>query len=147
MCGPSALWLGERIFRLSTEVPSDLRYTTDHEWARLGSDGEITVGITDYAQDSLGDVVYVELSASGEEVKAGGSFGEVQSPKAVSDLYAPVSGTISAVNSTLDESPEIVNDDPYGEGWLVSITPSNPAEFESLMTADEYTSHLETLEE
>ena len=109
----------------------DLRYTAEHEWiAVVGSDGEavLRVGITEYAQEALGDIVFVTLPAVGTEVTAGQAFGEVESTKSVSDVYAPVSGTISAVNEQLDASPETVNADPLGEGWLVEIAPSDGVE-------------------
>lgn len=117
--------------------PEELKYTKEHEWARA-EDGLIRVGITHYAQDSLGDIVYVDLPAPGTDVSAGQPFGEVESTKSVSDIYSPVTGSITERNARLEESPEIVNQDPYGEGWMVLITPSNPAEVESLLTAAQY---------
>lgn len=118
-------------------VPAELRYTADHEWARL-ENGSIRIGITDYAQDALGDVVFVQLPEDGAAVEAGVSFSEVESTKSVSDIYAPVTGTVSAVNRDLGDSPQRLNDDPYGEGWICVITPADPAAFESLMTAADY---------
>jgi glycine cleavage system H protein len=103
------------------EYPQDLRYTPEHEWVRVGSDGVARVGITAYAQDALGDVVYVSLPAVGDTLSAGDSCGEVESTKSVSDLFAPVSGEIVAVNATLDSAPELVNTDPYGEGWMYDV--------------------------
>ncbi len=118
-------------------VPADLRYSTDHEWIR--QDGNIvTIGITEYAQDSLGDVVFVEVPEQGLSVTAGDSFTEVESTKSVSDIYAPVSGTISAVNEVLDDQPELLNSDPYGEGWICSIELSDAAQLDELMDAAAY---------
>ncbi len=107
-------------------VPDDRRYTSEHEWARV-EDGDVRVGITDYAQDALGDVVFVSLPAPGTEVEAGGPLGEVESTKSVSDIYAPVSGTVTEVNGELGESPGQVNEDPYGEGWMCVIHPADAA--------------------
>jgi glycine cleavage system H protein len=115
------------------EYPQDLRYTAEHEWLRVGSDGVARVGITDFAQDALGDVVYVSLPAVGDSVGAGDSCGEVESTKSVSDLYAPVSGEIVAVNETLDSMPEMVNSDPYGEGWMYDVRFTDAGEAESLL--------------
>lgn len=118
-------------------IPSDLRYSTDHEWIRR--DGTtVTIGITEYAQDALGDVVFVEIPEQGESLSAGDSFTEVESTKSVSDIYAPVSGTITAVNDALEGQPELLNSDPYGEGWLCSIEMSDPREFDALLDADGY---------
>jgi glycine cleavage system H protein len=118
-------------------VPADLRYSSDHEWIR--QDGNIvTIGITEYAQDSLGDVVFVEVPEKGTTVVAGDSFTEVESTKSVSDIYAPVSGTIAAANEALDDQPELLNSDPYGEGWICSIQYSNAAQLDELMDADAY---------
>ena len=102
-------------------VPDDLRYSTDHEWARV-EDGKVRVGITDYAQDTLGDVVFVQVPEVGARVEAGATFGEVESTKSVSDVYAPVAGVVAAVNEALTDAPETINADPYGAGWLVEIT-------------------------
>lgn len=115
--------------------PEDVRYTKEHEWARDES-GAFRVGITHYAQDSLGDVVYVDLPAIGSKVTAGKPFGEVESTKSVSDLYAPVTGTITERNGALEDSPELVNADPYGEGWLVVIQAEGPTD--DLLSAQEY---------
>jgi glycine cleavage system H protein len=119
------------------DIPDDLKYTRDHEWAR-SKGGRVVVGITDFAQDQLGDVVYVELPAVGDEVKKGESFGVVESTKAVSDLFAPVSGKVIEVNDPLVETPETVNEDPYEEGWLIAIEPSDPAELAGLLDAKAY---------
>ncbi len=118
-------------------VPGDLRYSTDHEWVR--TDGELVrIGITDYAQDALGDVVFVELPEVGTQVAANASFSEIESTKSVSDIFAPVSGEIVEVNSALDDTPELVNEDPYGEGWICAIRPSDPSEIDGLMDAAGY---------
>ena len=118
-------------------MPEDLRYSTDHEWART-EDGRVRVGITDFAQDTLGDVVFVDLPEVGTTVSAGGTFGEVESTKSVSDLYAPVGGTVVEVNGELADAPNRINDDPYGEGWICVIDPSDPAELEALLDAAGY---------
>ena len=118
-------------------VPEDLHYSKDHEWVRVEGDVAI-VGITDYAQDSLGDVVYVELPKVGEEFAAHESFGSVESVKAVSEVFCPVSGAIVEANSSLNDEPEKVNNDPYGEGWMIRIKMQNPGEVDSLLTAAEY---------
>jgi glycine cleavage system H protein len=117
--------------------PDDLKYTKEHEWAR-GEGDLVRVGITDYAQDQLGDIVYVDLPASGTTVGSGQPFGEVESTKSVSDIYSPISGEIVERNAALEDSPELVNQDPYGEGWMVTIRPANPGELDGLMSADEY---------
>jgi len=104
-----------------SEIPADLRYTPEHEWVRLTGDGTVRVGITDFAQSSLGDVVYVQLPDVGSEVTAGESFGEVESTKSVSDLYAPVTAKVIAVNGDLESNPALVNSDPYGQGWLLEL--------------------------
>lgn len=104
-----------------SDIPADLRYTPEHEWVRRTGDDTVRVGITDFAQSSLGDVVFVQLPAVGTEVAAGEAFGEVESTKSVSDLYAPITATVVAVNAGLDADPALVNSDPYGEGWLVEL--------------------------
>jgi glycine cleavage system H protein len=122
-----------------SEVPEELRYTAEHEWVR-GRDGSRTVrvGITDYAQQALGDVVYVSLPEVGTAVAPGQAFGEVESTKSVSDLYAPVAGTVTARNEALDATPELINSDPYGEGWVVEIEPAADADPSSLLDAAAY---------
>ncbi len=120
-----------------TEVPGDLRYTKEHEWARK-EDGRVIVGITDYAQDALGDVVYVDLPAAGADVRAGDTFGEVESTKSVSDLFSPVSGRVAERNEQLEDAPELVNQDPYGEGWMLVIEMADATELDDLMDADAY---------
>jgi glycine cleavage system H protein len=118
-------------------VPDDRRYTQDHEWARL-EDGRVRVGITDYAQDALGDVVFVQLPEQGARVDAGATFSEVESTKSVSDIYAPVAGTVVEVNSDLTDAPQRVNEDPYGEGWICVIEPDDAAAFDALLDAEGY---------
>lgn len=118
-------------------VPNDLRYTEDHEWVRIeGSKGRI--GITHFAQDQLGDVVFVELPQVGTAVKAKSAFGVVESVKSMSDLYAPVSGTVTAINEGLKDHPENVNQDPYGEGWMIEVTLDDPGAGAALLGADDY---------
>ncbi len=119
--------------------PEDLRYTDDHEWARLDEENMIaTIGITDYAQEKLGDIVYVELPNEGDEVESAEPFGSVESVKAVSDMFAPLSGTVVEINDALVESPEIVNDDPYGEAWMVKVELKDDSEFKRLMDVKAY---------
>ena len=122
---------------MSNDYPSDLRYTREHEWARIDGN-RATVGITRFAVDQLGDITQVELPKEGEKLKAGDSFGTIESVKAVSDLFAPLSGTIVKVNDPLSESPEYINDDCYDEGWLVQIELTVPAEANKLMSATDY---------
>lgn len=110
------------------KIPENLRYTAEHEWLREEGDGTVTVGITDHAQAELGDVVYVELPAAGDEVEQGVSFGVIESVKAASDLFAPVSGAVTAVNGALEAAPQQVNEDPYGAGWLLKLNPARLAE-------------------
>jgi glycine cleavage system H protein len=119
------------------QIPDDLRYSSDHEWIRV-EDGKVRIGITDYAQDALGDVVFVDLPEVGGATEAGASISEVESTKSVSDIYAPVSGTIVEVNADLGDAPERLNEDPYGEGWICVIELSDPAEVEKLLTAAAY---------
>jgi len=120
------------------EYPQDLRYTAEHEWVRVGSDDVARVGITAFAQDALGDVVYVSLPAVGDSVAAGDSCGEVESTKSVSDIFAPVSGEIVAINGTLDSAPELVNTDPYGEGWMYDVKLSEAGAADSLLDLTAY---------
>lgn len=117
--------------------PESLKYTKDHEWANLEG-GLVTVGITDYAQDSLGDVVYVELPAVGKELAAGKEFGVVESVKSVSSLYSPINGTVVEANSALDGNSALVNKAPYTDGWMIKIKPANPAELNTLLSASDY---------
>ena len=124
------------------EYPEDLRYTAEHEWVRPGDDGTVRVGITAFAQDSLGDVVYVSLPAVGDNVSAGDACGEVESTKSVSDLYAPLAGEVTAVNDSLDATPELVNTDPYGEGWMYELRPSDDGAVGALLDAAAYREQL-----
>ena len=118
-------------------VPEDLHYSKDHEWVRVEAN-IASIGITDYAQNSLGDVVYVELPKVGEDFAANESFGSVESVKAVSEVFSPISGTVAEVNESLNDEPEKVNGDPYGDGWMIKVNMSNPGEVDSLLTAAEY---------
>lgn len=128
------------------EFPEDLRYSKEHEWVLV--EGNVaTVGITDYAQDQLGEIVYVELPEVGEKVSKDDAFGVVESVKTVSDVYAPVSGTVLEVNDDLPGNPELLNDDPYGDGWMLKIEMSDPDELEDLMTAEEYERYIAELKE
>jgi glycine cleavage system H protein len=124
-------------------VPDDLRYTSDHEWTRLEG-GQLRMGITDYAQDALGDVVFVQLPEPGTEVAAGEPFAEVESTKSVSDIYAPVSGTVVEINPDLTDSPQRLNEDPYGEGWLCLIAPDDVEAESSLLDAEGYRKLIES---
>jgi len=126
-----------------TEVPGDLKFAETHEWARVEPDGTITVGISDHAQDSLGDVVFVELPEVDAEVAARDEAGVVESVKAASDIYAPVSGTITAVNEVLEDAPETVNESPYDDGWFFRMQPNDLAELENLMSPEDYQTFCE----
>jgi glycine cleavage system H protein len=119
------------------QIPQELRYSSDHEWAKV-DDATVRVGITDYAQDALGDVVFVDLPKVGTDVSVGGVVGEVESTKSVSEIYAPVGGTIAAVNESLKKSPELVNSDPYGEGWIYEITTTSQSDYNALLDAAAY---------
>jgi len=121
-----------------SEIPTELKYASSHEWARLEEDGSITVGITDHAQDALGDVVYVEHPEVGTNVSAQQEAGVVESVKAASDIFAPVSGTVIAVNEALEDTPELVNQDPYGDGWFFRIEPDDIAELDDLLDHEAY---------
>jgi len=121
-----------------SNVPSNLRYAKSHEWLKLESDGTATVGITDYAQNSLGDITYVQLPKVGAVLTAGATFGVVESVKAASDVYAPAGGTVTAVNTALDSAPETVNTAPYDGGWILKLKLSNPAEADALLSAADY---------
>ena len=118
--------------------PEDLKYTAEHEWVRAGDSGVMRIGITDYAQEQLGDIVYVHLPEVGETVEAGTAVGELESTKSVSDLFAPVSGTVAARNEALDANPELCNTDPYGEGWILEIEASDASAADALMSAGDY---------
>jgi len=124
-------------------VPSDLRYSTDHEWVRVDGSGA-TIGITEYAQDALGDVVFVDAMELGSSVTVGASITEVESTKSVSDIFAPVSGSIVAFNAALDSQPELLNSDPYGEGWICTIEMDDPTQIDGLMDAAQYQSFTES---
>ncbi|MGZ0146379.1 glycine cleavage system protein GcvH [Kribbella sp. WER1] len=123
--------------------PEDLKYTAEHEWLKAGENGPVRVGITDFAQDQLGDIVYVQLPEVGSTVRAGDACGELESTKSVSDLFAPVNGTVTAVNEALADQPDLVNSDPYGEGWLLDIDVEDAAEVTALMDADAYQGQLD----
>ena len=123
-------------------IPTDLRYSREHEWVRV--DGSTArIGITDFAQDSLGDVVFVQLPDIGLEIVAGASVSEIESTKSVSDVYVPVSGAVSAVNVALVDTPELVNSDPYGDGWILELTLGDPSELDALLDADAYRAFVE----
>ncbi len=125
-----------------SNIPADLKYVASHEWLKLEDDGIITVGITDHAQDLLGDVVFVELPEVGRTVSADEEIAVVESVKAASDVYAPIAGEIVEINDELVDSPELANEDPYGKAWFFKIKPANPADYDGLMTADEYENSL-----
>ena len=126
-----------------SDIPPDLHYTAEHEWVRRNGDDTARIGITDFAQSALGDVVFVQLPDVGTELTAGESFGEVESTKSVSDLYAPVSGKVSAVNTDLDGSPQLVNSDPYGDGWLFELEIGSESDLDDLLDADTYAEQVE----
>ncbi len=121
-----------------SDVPSELKYASSHEWARLEEDGTVTIGISDHAQEALGDVVFVELPELGHSLAAGDDAGVVESVKAASDIYAPVGGEVVAVNERLDEEPEIVNGDPFNDGWFFKVQPTDIAELDQLLNAEDY---------
>ena len=125
--------------------PEDLKYTAEHEWVRSPgeSEGSVRIGITHYAQDALGDIVYVSLPEAGESVSAGDTCGELESTKSVSDVYAPVTGEVTARNTSLDVTPELVNNDPYGAGWLYEVVPADPSAVDGLMDAEAYQGTLD----
>ena len=125
-------------------VPEDLQYTPDHEWARSEDGGALRIGITDYAQDALGDIVFVQLPEPGAKVSTGDSFAEVESTKSVSDIFAPVSGTVTEINQDLVDAPQRLNEDPYGEGWLCVIAPDEGADAAGLLDAEGYRKLIES---
>jgi glycine cleavage system H protein len=126
--------------------PEDLKYTSEHEWVRSPgeAEGAVRIGITDYAQDALGDIVYVSLPEVGAELENGSAVGELESTKSVSDVYAPLAGVVAARNEALDGTPELVNSDPYGEGWLFEIVPADPSAVDALMDAAAYQASLDS---
>lgn len=124
-------------------IPEDLKYTKEHEWVAKTGDDTVRIGVTDFAQEQLGDVVYVQLPPVGEVTSRGESLGEVESTKSVSDIYAPVTGEVISVNQVVTDTPETVNGDPYGQGWLVELRLSDPDEFDELLDADDYRELLE----
>ena len=128
-----------------SELPGDLRYTSDHEWLRQEEDGSVTVGITDHAQSALGDLVYVELPEAGQELEAGGEMAVVESVKAASDVYAPISGSVLDVNADLADDPEKINADPYGDGWIVRLQPSGSIDSADTMDPHAYQALLDEL--
>ncbi|MSQ11318.1 MAG: glycine cleavage system protein GcvH [Dehalococcoidia bacterium] len=127
-----------------SNCPPDLRYTKEHEWAKLQDDGAVLVGITFFAQEELGDVVYLGLPAIGSKLLQSGKMGEIESVKAVSDLFSPVSGDVVAVNTEAMDHPELVNEDPYGKAWLVKVRPSRAHEMDALLTAEQYEAYVAT---
>ncbi len=129
-----------------SELPGDLRYTSDHEWLRPEEDGSVTIGITDHAQTALGDLVYVELPDVGQDLEAGGEMAVVESVKAASDVYAPVSGSVLAVNEELADDPEKINADPYGDGWIIRMQPAGGIDSGDTMGPDTYQALLDELE-
>ncbi len=127
-----------------SEIPTECKYLSSHEWIRLEDDGTATVGITDHAQDALGDLVYVELPDVGQQLDAGNEAGVVESVKAASDIYSPMSGEVVAINDVLEDTPEAVNDSPYDDGWLFKISVSNESEFDGLMSNEDYQTQIES---
>ena len=125
------------------EIPGDLRFLKSHEWARLEDDGTVTVGISEFAQSQLGDLVYVEVPTEGDSISAGNACAVVESVKAASDVYSPVSGVIVRANSALADRPEAINEDAFGEGWIFVVKPSDPSELDALMGPDEYADMIE----
>jgi len=130
-----------------SEIPTECRYASTHEWARLEDDGSVTVGITDHAQNALGDVVYVELPESDAQVNAAEEAGVVESVKAASDIYAPMSGEVVAINTALEDEPELINSDAYGDGWMFRVKITDESEWQALLSADDYREQVETGDE
>lgn len=130
-----------------SELPGDLLFTKEHEWLRREDDGTVTLGITDHAQSALGDLVYVELPETGQDVDEGGDMAVVESVKAASDVYAPISGTIAAVNDELADDPELINSDPYGDGWIVRMQPTDSIDESALMLPDAYQEFIDELDD
>lgn len=129
-----------------SNIPSDLKYASTHEWAKLEDDGTVTVGITDHAQELLGDLVYVELPEVETSIKAGDEIGVVESVKAASDIYSPVSGEVVSINERLQETPDLINSDPYGDGWIFRIKPMDENDLHDLMDAESYEDQVEAEE-
>lgn len=130
-----------------SDLPGDLLYTKEHEWLRREDDGNVSIGVTDHAQAALGDLVYVELPEVGQDVESGGDMAVVESVKAASDVYSPIDGTVVEVNEALADDPEIINSDPYGEGWIVKLQPYGDIDDGELMTPDDYQELLDELED
>jgi glycine cleavage system H protein len=126
-----------------SQTPIGLKYASSHEWARLEEDGTVTVGISDHAQQALGDVVFVEAPDVGDDLDAGGEAGVVESVKAASDIYSPVSGEVVAINAVLEDTPETINEDPYGEGWMFRVKPADLSELDELLSAEAYEASCE----
>ena len=126
--------------------PQDIRYSEDHEWAKM-EDGKVRIGISDFAQDQLGDIVFVDLPEVGDTFEKGDEFGTVESVKAASEIYIPMSGEVTAVNMEIEDSPELINNSPYESGWLIEILPDDPEEFESLMTVEDYLEKIKQTED
>ena len=126
-----------------SEIPGDLKYSKSHEWVRLEADGEVVIGITDHAQEQLGDLVFVELPETGQEVEAGGECAVIESVKAASDVYSPVSGEVTAVNGVLADTPEVINQDAFGDGWICRVRMTDPAELDALLDAAAYAEVVE----
>ena len=125
-----------------SNIPNDLQYTEEHEYVRKGTDGTAEIGITDYAQGELGDIVYIELPKIGTKFGKHDVFGTIEAVKAVSELFAPIAGEIVAINDRLDKEPALVNTDPYGAGWMIKVRPSNPADIDALLGSAAYTKHI-----
>ena len=130
-----------------SDLPGDLLFTKDHEWLRREDDGSVTIGITDHAQSALGDLVYVELPEVGQDFEDGGEMAVVESVKAASDVYAPIGGSIAAINEDLADNPEAINSDPYGDGWIVRLAPTDGVDESELMTPDDYQQFIDELDD
>ena len=128
------------------KFPEDMRYTKDHEWVK-DDNGEVAIGITDFAINQLGDITLVEMPEVGEKIEVGATIGTIESVKAVSDLYSPLTGEVTAINEALEDTPETVNDDPYGEGWMLKIKLDNPGQLNELMDVAAYKAHIDTLDD
>ncbi len=129
------------------DFPSELKYSKTHEWVRMEGEKEVVIGITDYAQQELGDIVYLELPEEGDVVEKDSAFGVIESTKATEDLYAPVSGTVIEVNTPLLDSPEVINEDPYGDGWMIRVEIDDQSELDDLMSAEDYMKYIEEISE